>query len=143
MLKLCMHAGNADLICSKLKDEIGAMGEGARLSVEVKKWVDKRSIPQNYTMWLWLGEIAKQVNRRTDSAVDPEDLHEYFKGIYCPVRTVQLGDKTISIKSTKRLDKGEMFHYMTKIEAWAAERKIILTVPYGSDYQRIRDEQEE
>lgn len=143
MLKLCMHSGNADFICSKLKSELSAIGDGARMSVEVKKWVDKRSIPQNSTMWLWLGEISKQVNRRTESAVEPEDLHEYFKGIYCPVRTVQLGDKTISIKSTKRLDKGEMFHYMTKIEAWAAERKIILTVPYGSDYQRIRDEQEE
>lgn len=143
MLKLCAHSGNLDLISSKLKDELSSMPSGSRLCVEVKKWVDKRSIPQNSTYHMWLGEIAKQVNRRTDSAVDPEDLHEYMKGIYCPVRTVQLGDKTISIKSTKRLDKGEMFHYMTKIEAWAAERKIILTVPYGSDYQRIRDEQEE
>lgn len=142
-MKLCLHIGNVDLIKQRLVDELIAMGEGARLSVEVKKWVDKRSIKQNSTYFMWLGEIAKQVNRRTDSSVDPEYLHEYFKGIYCPVRTVQLGDKTISIKSTKRLDKGEMFNYMTKIEAWAAERKIILTVPYGSDYQRIRDEQEE
>lgn len=143
MLKLCAHSGNLDLISSNLKDELSSMPSGSRLCVEVKKWVDKRSIPQNSTYHMWLGEIAKQVNRRTESAIDPEDLHEYMKGIYCPVRTVQLGDKTISIKSTKRLDKGEMFHYMTKIEAWAAERKIILTVPYGSDYQRIRDEQEE
>lgn len=137
-----MWLGNADLIKQRLVDELNAMGDGARLSIEFKKWVDKRSIPQNSTYWLWLGEIAKQVNKRTDSAIEPEDLHEYFKGIYCPVRSVQLGDKHISIKSTKRLDKGEMFHYMSQIEAWAAERKIILTVPYGSDYQRVRDEQE-
>lgn len=141
-MKLCMWLGNADLIKQRLVDELNAMGDGARLSIEFKKWVDKRSIPQNSTYHMWLGEIAKQVNLRTDNSIDPEDLHEYMKGMYCPVRSVQLGDKHISIKSTKRLDKGEMYHYMRQIEVWAAERKIILTVPYGSDYQRVRDEQE-
>lgn len=36
ILKLCMWLGNADLIKQRLVDELNAMGDGARLSVEFK-----------------------------------------------------------------------------------------------------------
>ncbi|MCP4356212.1 MAG: hypothetical protein GY793_11435, partial [Proteobacteria bacterium] len=83
--------------------------------VSVKLWRESRSLSQNNLYWRWLTEIAKQ----WDVSNDPEILHEIFKKYYCPEKVV---NEHVSIKSTKKLDVGEMHFYLNKIESFCLDR---------------------
>ena len=103
----------------------------------------KRSLNQNSLYWKWLGEISSQLRVRIKQAHDTDTLHEYMKLQYCPCKEVQLGSnsKPISIRSTKRLSKGEMHHYLTSIEQWSVERGFRLTIPNDCEYVQLREVQ--
>ena len=47
-----------------------------------------------------------------------------------------------SVKSTAKLDKGEMSHYMSRIELWALDKMVELTNPDDSEYNKLKMEQE-
>lgn len=115
--------------------------EGKVVSVEVKEWKDTRSLSQNALYWKWLGEMSQQILERTEESHDTDTLHEYFKLKFCPQKEVTLGKATIAIRSTKRLDKGEMNHYMAQIEQWAVNARFKLTVPIESEYRELIDRQ--
>lgn len=141
MIKLCLHESNIDLIAQRLKDE-AKNANGRKLSLEIKQWRDKRSIPQNQTMWMWSTEIANHIKKKTGQDFDPEDIHELLKQLFCPVTEITIGSTTASVRSTKRLDKSQMHRYLEQVDAWAAEKGIMLTIPYGSQYQEMRDSEE-
>ena len=69
--------------------------------VTVVQWRESRSNKQNQMYWKWLGEISKQQSISSD----PEIWHEIFKKYYCPEKVI---NEYVSIKSTKKLDLGEM-----------------------------------
>ena len=117
-------------------DQIKQMDLNTPQRVTVVKWVEKRSLSQNSLYWKWLGEIAKQWNVSND----PEILHEIFKKFYCPEKVI---NQHVSIKSTKKLDKGEMHWYLNKIEAFCLERAFKITIPDDSEYAKLLKEQEE
>lgn len=103
----------------------------------------KRSLNQNSLYWKWLGEISSQLRVRIKQSHDTDTLHEYMKLQYCPCKEVQLGSnsKPISIRSTKRLDKGEMHRYLSLIEQWSVERGFRLTMPGDCEYVQLREVQ--
>ena len=103
----------------------------------------KRSLNQNSLYWKWLGEISSQIKVRIRQEHDTDTLHEYMKLQFCPCREVQLGtnSKPVAIRSTKRLDKGEMHHYLVKVEQWAIERGFRLTIPGDCEYVQLREVQ--
>lgn len=139
-MKLCVHSSNVDIVYQRLKEEL-LKANGRKLSLEIKQWRDKRSIPQNQTMWMWNTEIANHIKKKTSQDFDPEDIHELLKQLFCPVTEITIGSTTASVRSTKRLDKSQMHRYLEQVDAWAAEKGIMLTIPYGSQYQEMRDEQ--
>lgn len=139
-MKLCVHSSNIEIVYQRLKEEL-LKANGKKLSLEIKQWRDKRSIPQNQTMWMWNTEIANHIKKKTGQDFDPEDIHELLKQLFCPVTEITIGSTTASVKSTKRLDKAQMHRYLEQVDAWAAEKGIMLTIPYGSQYQEMRDEQ--
>lgn len=140
-MKLCVHSSNVDIVYQRLKDEL-LKANGKKLSLELKQWRDKRSIPQNQTMWMWNTEIANHIKKKTGQVFDPEDIHELLKQLFCPVTEITIGSTTASVRSTKRLDKSQMHRYLERVDAWAAEKGIMLTIPYGSQYQEMRDSEE-
>lgn len=139
-MKLCVHSSNVDIVYQRLKEEL-LKANGKKLSLELKQWRDKRSIPQNQTMWMWNTEIANHIKKKAGQDFDPEDIHELLKQLFCPVTEITIGSTTASVRSTKRLDKSQMHRYLEQVDAWAAEKGIMLTIPYGSQYQEMRDEQ--
>lgn len=131
--------GDSSLAFLGLINNLVASGKDYRVSI--KEWRDKRSINQNQLMWMWLNEISNQLEQRIGQKHDAETLHEYMKLQFCPCIQVRLGTNSasIAIRSTKRLDKGEMHHYLNKIEQWAIERGFMLTIPECCEYADLRE----
>ena len=102
--------------------------------VTIVEWREKRSISQNSLYWKWLAEIVKQWNV-TD---DPEILHEIFKKYFCPEKVI---NEHITIKSTKKLDVGEMCFYLNKIELFCIDRGYVITIPDKCEYRELMERQ--
>ena len=105
--------------------------------VTVVGWREVRSNKQNKMYWKWLGEIAKC---KQDVSNDPEIWHEIFKKFYCPEKVI---NKYVSIKSTKKLDLGEMHFYLNKIERYCMNRGYLITIPDDSEYKQLLDKQDQ
>ena len=58
-MRLCVHIGNVDLIKQRIVGDLLAMGDGARLSVEVKRWVDKRTLSMNAMQHCIYADVSK------------------------------------------------------------------------------------
>ena len=107
--------------------------------VNVVEWREKRSLSQNSLYWKWLTEINQQSPLMIeDSNLDGGELwHEVFKKYYCPVKNITNKEKILPIQSTKLLDVGEMTFYLNKIEQWAMDRGLRLTIPEDSEYAQL------
>ena len=100
-----------------------------------------RSLKQNSTYWLWLGELSHQIKLKTRESYSTDDLHEWFKNKFCPDKLITLGKQSLSVKSTKKLDTGEMHFYMNQLFEWAVNAGFKLTVPIHSEYREIMERQ--
>ncbi|AUR90517.1 hypothetical protein NVP1144O_69 [Vibrio phage 1.144.O._10N.286.45.B3] len=101
----------------------------------------KRSLSQNNLYWRWLTEIAQQTKEKGYGDYDSEDMHEYYKDRYCPDKSLTIGKTTIQVKSTKKLDKGEMTFYMNQIHQWAVNAGFRLSMPEDSEYMKAMQSQ--
>ena len=88
-----------------------------------------RSNEQNKRYWALLGEIAAHPVDGQRFAAD--SWHEFFKGKFIGKEEVRMpwGETYNRPISTTTLDVGQFSDYMTQIEAWAAERGILLGEP--------------
>lgn len=96
-----------------------------------------RSLSQNNLYWKWLTEIAHQTKDKGYGDYDSEDMHEYYKDRFCPDKSLTIGKTTIQVKSTKKLDKGEMTFYMNQIHQWAVNAGFRLSMPEDSEYMKL------
>lgn len=112
------------------------------VEVVARPWKEKRSLSQNSLYWCWLNEISKQavVN---DQVHNSDVWHECFKRYFCPIKIIPMpvGDD-LEVKSTKKLDTGEMHHYLNRIEEWAQGHFYTLTIPHNCEYEQLRQRQE-
>lgn len=113
------------------------------IEVVARPWKEKRSLSQNSLLWMWLTEISEQAIV-SDKKHGAEIWHEYFKRYYCPVKIVPMpaGDD-LEVKSTKKLDTGEMHYYLNQIEQWAQGHFYTLTIPHNCEYQQLKNQQEQ
>lgn len=111
--------------------------------VTIKEWRETRSLSQNSLYWKWLGEIDAQNPLKVKGSENKgnELWHEVFKKFYCPAKEITNGDVSLSVKSTKILDVGEMTFYLNKIENFCIDRGIGLTIPESSDYYKYMEYQ--
>lgn len=100
-----------------------------------------RSLSQNNLYWKWLTEIAQQTKDKGYGYYDSEDMHEYYKDRFCPDKSLTIGKTTIQVKSTKKLDKGEMTFYMNQIHQWAVNAGFRLSMPEDSEYMKLMQSQ--
>jgi len=119
-----------------------AQSKNVAYRLSVKEWKETRSLSQNSMYWAWLGEINKQAPLQCDSKISGSEMwHEVFKKYYCPAKVVKSTKATLEVKSTKALDVGEMTFYLNKIENWCMDRGIKLSVPPGSEYEKLMENQ--
>jgi len=104
--------------------------------VNIVEWREKRSLSQNSLYWKWLGEIVKQ----WDVTSDTEILHEIFKKYFCPDKVI---NEHITIKSTKKLDVGEMCFYLNRIEQFCIDRGFKITIPDNCEYRELLERQDD
>lgn len=119
------------------------LSQNEAVEVVAKPWKDKRSLSQNRLLWQWMNEISEQavVN---DQKHKPEIWHEYFKRYFCPVKLVPMpAGEDLQIRSTKKLDTGEMHHYLNQIEQWAQGHFYALTIPHNCEYEQLKQKQME
>ena len=108
--------------------QIGNLSLEKRWKVEVKQDRPRRSRSQNNLMWMWIDRAAQVMHQHTGQ--DKDDIHEFFKDKFCPVRQVTVGNEVFLVKSTKKLTTGEMREYMDAIVGYcASEWGIILPIP--------------
>lgn len=101
----------------------------------------KRSLSQNALMWMWLTEIAQQTKQKGYGDYSSEDMHIYFKDKFCVDKSLTIGKTTIQVKSTKKLDKGEMTFYMNQIHQWSINAGFRLSMPEDSEYYQAMQQQ--
>ena len=87
----------------------------------------RRNNQQNALYWLTLHAIADKVKPEGKS-YSPEHFHMYFKSrfIGCDDFTLPNGKVMTIPKSSAALDIAEFADYLTKVQAWAAERDVYL-----------------
>lgn len=118
------------------------LSQSEAVEVVAKPWREKRSLGQNRLLWQWMNEISEQAVVG-DQKHGPETWHEYFKRYFCPVKIIPMpaGDD-LEVRSTKKLDTGEMHHYLNKIEQWAQGHFYTLTIPHNCEYEQIKQRQD-
>lgn len=113
---------------------------GGALKVKITN-SGKRSLSQNALMWKWLTEIAQQTKQKGYGVYSSEDMHEYFKNKFCVDKALTIGKTTIQVKSTKKLDKGDMTFYMNQIHQWSVNAGFRLSMPEDSEYMKLMQSQ--
>lgn len=109
---------------------------------EIKR--GNRSLSQNALYWLWLKEIADYLNKHNGTDFVEDEIHLRMKHDYLGYEAEKkIGSSVIpaQLKSTKNLTKGDMFHFMSQVDQWAAGVGLMLTRPEGCQYEQLRQQQ--
>ena len=104
---------------------------------------EKRSLSQNNLLWKWNTEVAEQLTATGADKFTDEEVHEWLKDMYCPAKPVTISGMTRYVKSTRRLDIGEMHKYLTDIDHWAHQKGLRLTIPDSCEYRELQRRQNE
>ena len=135
-----LNAGNLRSILELIAGTVAHAG--GDYEITIKKWREKRTLSQNALYWVWMDEISKrwEVEGRLFKA---EEWHEELRDRYCPPRTINKPSGAVSVRSTTKLDTGEMHWYMNVIERVCINRGILLPIPEHSEYMKLREAQED
>lgn len=98
---------------ARLLSQITQAGKVLRVTVEV--WKKPRSVQSNAFYW---GVVVDAI--ATDTGHSPAEIHEILKDMYCPVRTLRLGNVERQVRSTTLLSTVEMRDYIEQCIAFAA-----------------------
>lgn len=101
-------------------------------TLTIKKANEKRSIPQNDLMWMWLECIERETGTNKD------DVYMYYCKKFL-IKTIQVGDKLERIYTTSsKLNKEQMTEFLNKIKDDAlAELGIRLPEPRDRYFEQF------
>lgn len=118
--------------------QVGALVAGLSIEhhpweVVVRKWVKKRTLPQNALYWKWLEIIGAETGN------DKDDLHDAFREKFLPWTEVEVcgvRKKILTSTSSKDFKTADMSAYMSNIERFAAaDLGILLPRPEDAAYE--------
>lgn len=140
-----LHKSNFNAIGQQLQPLLES-GECYRLTL--KPWREKRSLSQNSLAHMWFGEISEHLIKSGRSDATPEWVKRNLKRTYLGCEEVTYtdfvtGDKvtTYEPRHTSSLDAGEMHFFLNQVEQWCAQFGLALTIPQDSEYQKLKDKQ--
>tara|TARA_R110000823_G_scaffold203197_1_gene334029 strand:+ start:2207 stop:2671 length:465 start_codon:yes stop_codon:yes gene_type:complete len=132
------------------RDILHMIEEHGWCTVEIK--AGKRSTKQNSLYWEWMTVFADYVTCTVDNIPDidkqefsKEDMHDALRHSFLGYDDPkQIGRITLKpqLKSTTKATKGEMFHYMEQINAYAVGLGCLLPLPEDNEYTKLRKEHE-
>ena len=97
-----------------------------KYTITIKRASEKRSIPQNDLMWMWLTCIERETGTPKD------DVYMYYCKKFL-MKTIQIGDKMEHIYNTSsKLNQEQMSEFLTKIQVDALT-ELGITLPKPED----------
>lgn len=114
---------------------IGALDLAKPWKVTIERESKRRTLSQNALMWMWLDRVAAHVMEHTGH--DKDEIHEFFKHKFLPIRYVVIGGQSLPYRSTKNLTTAEQSAYMDKIYAFCTS-DLGLFLPVPEDLGRDR-----
>ena len=107
---------------------IGALDLAKPWRVTIERETKRRTLSQNALMFMWIDRVVKHVHEYTGH--DKDEIHEWFKSKFAPVRIVDMHGEAVEYRSTKNFNTAEMTEYMNKIYAFCTtELGLFLPVP--------------
>lgn len=113
----------------------------------IKPYKQTRSLSQNATAHLWFGEISKYLCDN-GAKYTPEQVKEMLKHTFLGYEVVERIDMTTqepervrALRRTSKLDTGEMYIFMQRVEAWASGIGCFVTIPDNSQYMKLKREE--
>ncbi|EMN0343981.1 recombination protein NinB [Morganella morganii] len=129
------HETTKDAAWQHLKE---ALATNKPHRVIIKPWKSTRSLSQNALMWMWNDDIAAAINEISTERLSKDEMHEYLKELFCPIKTISVMGVARRVKSTKLLNTDEMNFYLRRIEVWCIDRGIKTRIPENSEYHKRR-----
>lgn len=104
---------------------VSSLDPSKKWAVTVKKYVKKRTNPQNNLYWKWLEIIGRE------TGYDKDDLHDALRDKFLdPVEREVLGELRHFRQSTTKLTTQQMTEYMDNIYRFStSDLGILLPVP--------------
>ena len=97
-----------------------------KYTITIKRANEKRSIPQNDLMWMWLTCIERETGTPKD------DVYMYYCKKFL-MKTIQVGNKMERIYNTSsKLNQEQMSEFLNKIQVDAAT-ELGITLPKPED----------
>ncbi|MTC21839.1 MULTISPECIES: recombination protein NinB [unclassified Providencia] len=142
----CLHESTKKLFDSNINE---LLKSHPKLSVTIKVYKPKRSLSQNNLSHKWYSEISKYLIQSGRTWMTEEKVKSDLKATFLGYEEIEqtnfvTGEITVreQLRQTSKLDTGDMYQYMTKIEAWCAQFGLQLTIPHTSEYMKLKEQQE-
>lgn len=116
--------------------------EHGYFNFEIKR--GNRSLSQNALYHVWIRAIQNYINEKNGTDYTEDEIHFRMKHDflgYVNLRNIGSADIPVQLKSTKKLTKGEMHHYMAQIDQWSASIGLLLERPEDCQYQQLKEAQ--
>lgn len=142
-----LHRGNLSAITQHLHP---LLNDGQCFRLQLKPWREKRSLSQNSLSHVWYQEISDYLiaSGRTDAT--PKWVKRNLKKTFLGYEDVEYtdfttGEKTVEqqLRHTSDLDTGDMHHFMCQVERWCAQFGLVLSIPQSSEFQVLREKQDQ
>jgi hypothetical protein len=132
----CTTAEQIDKLARYLKMSLSSNG----FRVTWEEWKDKRSLNANNLYWQWLTIMAEYFSRG-GKKFSKDDMHDLMRHQFLGYEDKVIGSTVIAqqLASTADLDTSQMYHYMSKIDAWSADHGCLLPHPADSEYSTYRE----
>jgi len=130
-----------------LETELRA-GRSFRLRLE--PWSEKRTLSQNAMFHAWMGELSRYLILHGRPYCTPAWCKDAMKYTFLGFEETTYTDVTTgaqivreTLRHTSKLRVGEMFQFMTKVQAWCLDIGCFVRVPVNSEYFALKRQQEE
>jgi len=110
-----------------------------------------RSLDQNALMWMWLTILAEHFTlggmvNEDGERLSKDDMHDIMRHKFLGYESSsrKLGQTVIDehkLRSTAKLDSGDMHHYLSQIDEWANSHGCPLPHPEDCEYVKLREAQ--
>lgn len=145
MQDFCLHKSTLGQFTRLIFDLVSS---GKKYRIKLSEWRDQRSIPQNSLQHMWYAELSAYLIKRGKAFATPEWVKDAMKHTYLGYEAREMvdvitGDRTQiqTLRHTSNLDTADMHHYLTQVEGWALNVGCRLTIPADSEYQKLKDKQ--
>jgi len=122
-----------------------ALSEGLRSGqyyrIRVEPWQEKRSLSQNALFHVWMRQLSEFLIARGRPNCSPDWCKDAMKFTFLGFEEtefvdVKTGARIVreTLKHTSKLKTGDMFNFMTNVQAWCLDIGCFLNIPESSEF---------